>query len=221
MAATGELDSNPTVTRPQTHESQYRYVWTPTISQTRKSHMKKSHSSENVWDEVGWMGKGYNYSHAEGPENSQNDAPFKFPENDTVIKTARQLSNLASRQTSRTAKARSLDLSDFALGTDTGNTNRDKQLRFQSRKHHSKSASLSGPMPTGIDGPTTSRPRSVRSRTRSAMLTPISQSLKSNATHPPLPVKISVTKERIRSGTPSGNPKLCYTSHWDTEPPNS
>ena len=219
MAATGELDSKVAVTRPQTQESQYHYVWTPAFSQTRKTPMRKS---RDELDDTGWMGKGYNYcnSATERAGNFRSDAPYQFPENDSVIKTARQLSNPASRQTSRAQKTRSLDLSSFGPRTDAANADRDKHSRLHSRRSHSKSASLSGPMPTGIANPAALKPRSVRSRTRSATLTPISRSLKSSDTHPPPAVRICVSKEAIHRGTPSGKSRLRYTSHWDTEPSN-
>lgn len=213
MAATGQLDSKAAVTRPQTRESQYRYVWTPATSQTKKkTPMRKSREE---WDDTGWMGKGYNHSATEEAGNLKSDAPFQFPVNDTVVKRARQLSNQASRQTLRAEKTRSLDLSTFVPRIGSANAERVKHSRIQSQRSHSKSASLSGPMPTGIANPATLKPRSVRPRTRSATLTPISRSLKSD-TYPPPPVRISVSREELHRGTPGGEPRRRYTSHWDT-----
>ncbi len=147
--------------------------------------------------------------------------PFKLPENDTVIKTARQLSNLASRQGSRcgTANVMFKGLSakeppspsrnaQLAMAENLSKSTSEQlqsYLKKHNREKHSRSASLSGPVAIK---PTSKRPRS-RSTTAGS----------NTANYPPAPVKLTVTKERLRDGGGSRQmtAKLQYTSHCGSQ----
>lgn len=163
------------------------------------------------------------FVYSTGLYDVQDPAPFKFPENDTVIKTARQLSRLASRQSSRASKAMGLELSkehwspsnttQLAMAQNLSKDTSEQlksYLQKQSRDRCTRSASLSGPMASG-HRPMSGRPRSRSATTGSAACSPF----------PPAPIKVSVSQERIRDGgKKSGSSqqqvrtKLQYTSHW-------
>ncbi len=161
------------------------------------------------------------YTFCAGIYDTDDSIPFKLPDNDTVIKTARQLSNLASRQGSRSGTANSmfrgmsakepLSPSRKAQLTMAKNLSKSTSEQLQSylQKHsrdkHSRSASLSGPMET--------RPIIKRPRSRSATVGSTA------ANYPPAPVKLTVTKERLRGGGGSqqATGKLRYTSHWGSQ----
>ena len=216
MAATGELGTNQTP-RPQTSDSHIQYIWAPSKSQTRKPRHEYSYLSDDEDFEFS-----LNEGDAEKDQGSLEGASFKFPEHDTVIKTARQLSNLASRQSSRGERGvgpgwshqhhHHKDVTDEArlakIAAQLASSR--SQQSHGSRGHHVRSASLSGPTLTG-NRKTSSR----RSRSKSANA-PVNTFADS---YPPPPVKVHVTKETIRgstAGNSSRKAKLRYTSHWDS-----
>ena len=89
-------------------------------------------------------------------------------------------------------------------------------LQKNNRDRHTRSASLSGPMATSNRAPISRRPRS-----RSATYTGGGSD---HSSFFPAPVKVSVTRERIReSERRSGSTqqqvraKLKYTSHWGSQ----
>ncbi len=157
-----------------------------------------------------------------GLYDTDDNVPFKLPDNDTVIKTARQLTNLASRQGSRCGTANSMfrglsakePLSPSRKAQQAMAENLSKStseqlqsyLQKHSREKHSRSASLSGPMATR---PIVKRPRSRSAATVGSTAT---------ANYPPAPVKLTVTKERLRDsgGSRQATGKLQYTSHCMT-----
>ena len=153
-----------------------------------------------------------------GLYDAPDNPPFKFPENDTIIKTARQLSNLASRQGSRcgTASAMRRTLSkeppspsraaQLAMADNLSKSTTDQlqsYLKKQSREKRTWSATLSGP--------TATKPNIRRPRSRSAT---------AGVSYPPPPVKMTVSKAKLRDvGSAGAGPtaKLQYTSHWGSQ----
>ena len=216
MAATGEIDANPPSTRPQTHESQYRYVWSPEQSHTRKSRARRSDPTHYFSDEETEFDFSYgaNFQEQYPDEEYPNTTAFKFPEHDTVIQTARQLANLASRQSSRGQRTRSLDMSEtktHGFLSEGGHQMQARPLshRSSSAHHHSRSTSL-----TAMGGQTSTGSASHRrARSRSATAT---HTQGNDSQYPPPPVRVSVTKEKLRNGSASGKARLRYTSHWET-----
>ena len=211
MATTGELDSKRTASRPQTSDSQYPFAWKPDTSQARKLRQQKPEQS-GEFD----FTYGDKQSEAAGTKQEEKEeaSPFRFPEHDTVIKTARQLSNLASRQS---ARARSLDFTEMRNRDFTSMDPKSiaKQLASASsgsKPHHPRSASLSGPQPTGKNPFPNKRPRS-RSAGVGHVTRPIAGGGGVDQT---APIKVSVTKETIRAGSAnSGKSRHRYTSNWN------
>ena len=214
MAATGEIDANPPSTRPQTHESQYRYVWSPEQSHTRKSRARRSDPTHYFSDEETELDFSYseNFQEQYPDEEYPNTIAFKFPEHDTVIQTARQLANLTSRQSSRGQRTRSLDMSVLSEGGHQMQarplSHRSSLAHYQSRPHHSRSTSL-----TAMGQTSTGSASHRRTRSRSATAT---HTQGNDPQYPPPPVRVSVTKEKLRDGSASGKARLRYTSHWET-----
>lgn len=217
MAATGEIDANPPSTRPQTHESQYRYVWSPEQSHMRKSRAQRSDPTHYFSDEETEFDFSYgeNFQEQYPDEEYPNTTAFKFPEHDTVVQTARQLANLASRQSSRGQRTRSLDMSEtktHGFLSEGGYqmqarplSHRSSSAHHQSRPHHSRSTSL-----TAMGQTSTGSASHRRARSRSATAT------HTDSQYPPPPVRVSITKEKLRDGSASGKARLRYTSHWET-----
>lgn len=223
MAATGETNANPSSTRPRTHELQYRYVWAPEKSHTRKARGPRPNPSSYRSDDETEFDFSYSARHREQYPTEANmepsDTTFKLPEHGNVIRTARQFSNFASRQSSRIQKTRSLDLSEVKTEDFTSGGGHQIQASSmaqqlpsshdQFRQHRSRSNSFSGmgPKPTGA----LSRRRMRSSSARATMPRP---NYPENPTVPP--VKVSVTKEKIQPDSGSEKARLRYTSHWET-----
>lgn len=106
MAATGEIDPYPT--RPQTHHSNYHYVWKPTLTSQEPEQLS------------------YDFQINNG-ETSDMDAniPFKLPKHDTIIQTAQ--SRLSSRQSDRSFHEQLQNELDHQANT----------LRHLHSRHHS------------------------------------------------------------------------------------
>lgn len=207
MTATGELDG--ANTHSQASEQDFRYVWAPGHSQTGHSDHYSYLQSDNEFDFDMQEEASREKPVVAGLHDSEpSPAPFKFPEHDTVIKTARQLSNLASRQSSRTERLHHFqDMSE--MGMQQRNAYSEPRKARGSRQH-SHSASFTGPAPTG-----NFKSNSYRPRSRSANV-PVGR--KDVEQYPPPPVRVSVSKENIQVGNPSSGRtmgKLRYTSHWD------
>ena len=208
MAATGELEGTG-VRDPKASEQDVRYVWAPGNSQAApySDHYSYLQSDDDFDFETNKADPYYFGAGLQDPEPQ--NVPFKFPEHDTVIKTARQLSNLASRQSSR-AERHLQEISEMGLP--------QRSVYLEPRvtpggRQHSRSASLTytgnGPSLTG-----NFKSKSHRSRSRSANA-PVGR--KDNMEqYPPPPVKVSVSKENIQtSKSGSARARLRYTSHWD------
>lgn len=216
MAATGEI--GPTQT-PRPHDTQVQYVWAPQISHSRKPRQENLYLSDDDDFEFSTIN-----DVNEKNSGSLEEAPFKFPEHDTIINTARQLSNLASRQSSRAERginpgwsfhhnqeaADERRLSKIAAQLTSSRSQREHH--GNQRSQHVRSASLTGPTYTLTGNRKSSSSRRLRSK--SANNAPIQSIVDS---YPPPPVKVHVTKEAIRSSTAgSGKTQLRYTSHWDS-----
>ena len=187
-------------------QSDVRYVWAPGNSHAEHSSYLQSDDEFDFDHEIYRDATHGDAAGLQDPEPFQ--PPFKFPEHDTVIKTARQLSSLASRQSSRAERLQHLQtMGEMGLGMPQRNPGLE-HVRVCPSREHPRSASLSGPMPTG-----NFKSKSHRPRSRSANA-PIRQ--KDAEQYPPPPVRVSVSKENIQVGKPgSGRPTLRYTSHWD------
>ena len=131
MAATGEIDPYPT--RPQTHHSNYHYVWKPTLT---------SHEPEQA---------SYDFQiNKEQTSDMDANTLFKLPKHDTVIQTAQ--SRLSSQQSDRSFHDRLQNELDHQANT----------LRRLQSRHRSSSLS-NRPISTGLRGlpsQQSSRPRS-------------------------------------------------------------
>ena len=209
MAATGEFDGA-SMRDPKASEQDFRYVWAPSNSQMEHSDHYSYLQSDDEFDFETYEEAKKAKQFAAGlqdPEPPNAYTPFKFPEHDTVIKTARQLSNLASRQSSR-AERHLHEMSE--MGMPQRNAYSEPRNAQRSSRQHSRSASFTGngPVPTGNFGNKSHRPRS-----RSANA-PIGR--KDMEQYPPPPVRVSVSKENIQASKPgSARARLRYTSHWD------
>lgn len=208
MASTGELEGA-SVRNPKASEQDFRYIWAPGNSQAQYSDHYSYLQSDDEFDfdahqdtnKANHLGAGL-----QDPELP--NTPFKFPEHDTVIKTARQLSNLASRQSSR-AERHLQEMSE--MGMPQRNAYPEPRVTLGGRQH-SRSASFAG------NGPTLTgnfKSKSHRPRSRSANV-PIGRKGNSMEQYPPPPVRVSVSKENIQTSKPgSARARLRYTSHWD------
>ena len=205
MAACGEFQE--LTSRPNTASTQARYVWAP-----KKSHTHKNKKA-NIYSDIPQDKNPPSYPLNQGGyyEDKQpggltgepiEDAPFKLPENDTIIRTAHQLSRLASRNSSRAAGATGL------TGLEKeGDINKLLAQKLSEKKQNSKrqrSATL--PLPTKQGKGVWQKDGVQRSRSRSV----------SRDRLPPIPNKgkSSITKETIGEG--SGSARLRYTSHWES-----
>lgn len=209
MAATGEFDGASAGDHKANPEQDFRYVWAPGNSQAPYSdHDSYLLSDDDFNYEAGEHANKVN-QFAAGLQDSdpQPSAPFKFPEHDTVVKTARQLSNLASRQSSRAGR----HLQE--MGVPLGNAYHDLTIATKGSRQHSRSASA-----TGSNGPVLMgnvRSKSHRPRSRSVNA-PIGRKDNNMEGYPPPPVRVSVSKENIQTSKPgSARARLRYTSHWD------
>lgn len=214
MAACGELGGFPT--RPQTAESQYRYVWAPMRSQSDGPHATQDGESKEF---------SFPYQSRQLEENAGgladpvDDAPFKLPENDTIIRTAHQLSRLASRNSSRAGMEgglKGLITKDKVKGQTGEEINKlltQKMSQHVAKIKRQRSASLHIPVPNEqVRG---QHSRGVkRARSRSVQSGGGDVSRKNFL--PSIPVKVSVTKETIHGGSGGGSARLRYTSHWET-----
>lgn len=212
MAATGEFDGASMSSQSKaSDQSDIRYIWAPGNSHAEQPEHYSYLQSDDEFDFDHEIHRDATHGGAAGlqdPEPFQ--PPFKFPEHDTVIKTARQLSSLASRQSSRAERLGHLQtMGEMGLGIPQRNAHPEPEhFHVHPSREHPRSVSLSGPMPTGSFKSINHRPRS-----RSAN-TPIRQ--KDTEQYPPPPVRVSVSKENIQVGKPgSERHKLRYTSHWD------
>lgn len=219
MAACGELqDSILLPTRPQTADSQIRYVWAPGNSLQKKSN--PSHNNQGATSDAPYESRKQEEQYG-GLHESMGDAPFKLPENDTIVRTAHQLSRLASRNSSRGPAEGMKGLNLFSkerggAGGDNGN----KMLAQKLKEHaqgvrRQRSASLTLPDPAKLI-----RDQSVsvkRKRSKSMQLSGGSRKGEGGTRRlPPIHVKASVTKESINGGSSGSGPRLRYTSHWET-----
>ena len=206
MAATGEFDGANSAQSKASDQTDVRYIWAPENSQTEHSDHYSYLLSDDEFDFDHETQTDPTHAAAAGLQDAKPfQASFKFPEHDTVIKTARQLSSLASRQSSRAERLHHLQ-SEMAMPQ----RNAHPDPEYIVSRQHSRSASLSGPIPTGNFKSKSHRPRS---RSRSANV-PVGRN--DVRQYPPPPVRVSVSKENIQLGKPgSGKPKLRYTSHWD------
>lgn len=211
MAACGELGDFPT--RPQTADSKFRYVWAPQQSQGEgpaNPHASKERESEEY-------SYPYRSKHFEekigGLADPAEDAPFKLPENDTIIRTAHQLSRLASRNGARAGMEGGLPLKDKAKGQndDINKLLAQKMSQYSVKNKRQRSASLHHlPAPNG-QGKGQHFQTVKRARSRSVQSAGGRQDFL-----PPIPTKVSVTKETIHGGSATGSARLRYTSHWET-----
>ena len=207
MAATGELEGA-NVHDPKASEQDFRYVWAPGNSQAQYSdHYSYLQSDDEFEFETQQDSNRANQFGAGLQDPEPPNAPFKFPEHDTVIKTARQLSNLASRQSSR-AERHLQEISE--MGMPHRSTYSEPRATLGGRQH-SRSASFTGNGPA-LTGNFKSKSHRTRSRSANA---PIGH--RDNVDqYPPPPVRVSVSKENIQMGKPgSARARLRYTSHWD------
>lgn len=211
MATTGELEGMTTAQSKASEKDDFRYIWAPGNSQTNGTDHHSYLMSDDEFDfDQDPRGHTINRGMAAGLQDAEpplDPAPFKFPEHDTVIKTARQLSSLASRQSSRAERA-SYFQEAAGMPQQRGVHYEQKRSRGMGRPHP-RSASLSGPVPTDIFKGKVHRPRS-----RSANTPVRSREMEQ---YPPPPVQVSVSKENINAGGKpgSGRARLRYTSHWD------
>jgi hypothetical protein len=202
MAACGEFGDFPT--RPQTSDSQFCYVWAPKNSQSERG---VNHHAPQDGESAAYNYPYHQSRHLEekvgGLSGPPDDSPFKLPENDTIIQTAHRLSRLASRNSTRTGMEGGRKGLDRQPDDDI-----DKLLAQQVSQHSMKSkrqrsASLHLPSPNGGQRVKTVRRARSRSVGRQDNL-------------PPIPVKVSVTKETVHGKPGSGSARLRYTSHWET-----
>lgn len=230
MVACGELQDFPS--RPHTSDSsQVRFVWAPQWSQIPShlpheqggwghDHHAPSQYQQQQQERQRVEDEGYQYG---GLEGDLGDAPFKLPSNDTIIRTAHQLSRLASRNTSRqdvTAMATSLEGTKGLNGkgkSDDVNRMLGQKLKEyatgEGKVRRQRSASLNSPHKGGVAGG--GGATNKRGRSRSVSSGGVKDRL------PPLrapgPVNVSVTKETIQGGGSRGSARLRYTSHWKAE----
>ena len=212
MAATGEFDGAGSAQGKSSEQGDFRYVWAPGHSQQEQLDQNSYLLSDDEFDFYHQLGGG-----DEGELQGQGaglfdpeppPAPFKFPEHDTVIKTARQLSSLASRQSSRAERIYLIQNGMTDVGASHKNGYSELKNTQRMSRNHPRSTSLSGPVPTGNVKSSAHRPRS-----RSANA-PVRQ--KDIDQYPPPPVKVSVSKDNIQVGKPgSAKARIRYTSHWD------
>ena len=210
MAAFGELGDFPT--RPQTADSRFRYVWAPRQSQS-KGHVNPRAPQGRETEEYSYP---YQSKHLEekigGLSDPVDDAPFKLPENDTIIRTAHQLSRLASRNGARAGMEGGMLPTDKAKGQ-TDDINKllaQKMSQHSVKNKRQRSASLNLPTPNR-QGKGQHFQSVKRARSRSVQSAGSKQDFL-----PPIPTKVSVTKETIRGGSATGSARLRYTSHWET-----
>lgn len=226
MAACGELqDSSLFDKRPHTSDSQVRYVWAPENSQQQQNSANNGYNYYNNSDNSNNEDINFPYqSHAweekvGGLADPANEtAPFKLPENDTIVRTAHQLSRLASRNSSRADGKGGVvkGLMNIKGGTkgrsDGGEIDRllaqtlNQQNVMAAKIKRQRSASLTLPTPPRAQGKGQKRvrSRSVNADGKREILPPIG------------PAKASVTKETIQDGGKTSSARLRYTSHWDT-----
>ena len=212
MAACGELPDS-FHSRPRTSESrEYCYVWAPNKSHT---HTKKSHySNQNNNTEFNFPYQSQEQEQTIGGlQEADDDLPFKLPANDTIVRTARQLSRLASRNGSRSAREvgdlYQVEAHDInkKIAEKLKDPVNDKVIRRR------RSASLNMPTSThhhNTKGESTSL-KKTRSRSMHAKLPAAAE-----ANYPPAPVKVAVTKESIHGTGERGSSRLRYVSHWES-----
>lgn len=213
MAACGEL--NQVSTRPHTSDSQSRYVWAP--DKNHKNTKKKPYWNGEEEAEFNFPYRNQDCDMG-GLNDMEEEVSFKLPANDTIVKTARQLSRLASRNSSRRSTSGEINFppthtlsggggSDIntKLGHQLNATSQNKQATKRQR-----SASLHLPTLTNhTKGKASKRIRSLSEHSGA----PGSRS------GPTAPVKVSITKETIHGGgggggRGGGSARLRYTSHW-------
>ena len=208
MSATGELEGT-SVRDPKASEQDFRYIWAPGNSQAQYSDHYSYLQSDDEFDfDTHEDTKKANHFGAGLQDPEPQNAPFKFPEHDTVIKTARQLSSLASRQSSRTER----HLQGMSeMGIPQRNAYSEPRVTQGGRQHY-RSASFAG------NGPALTgnfKSKSYRPRSRSANA-PVGRKDNNMEQYPPPPVRVSVSKENIHTSKPgSARARLRYTSHWD------
>lgn len=205
MTACGEFQD--LSTRPNTASNiQTHYVWAPKRSHTHDN--KKSHTYSDDYRNHGdepyyqkeW--ERYDVEKLGGLSGEMmEDPPFKLPENDTIIRTAHQLSRLASRNSSR---ASTTGLTSLEKDADINKVLAKKLNEKNGRGKRQRSATL--PLPTNKHSKGAGHGAGVqRARSRSV----------SREILPPIPNgKASITKETITGGG-SGSARLRYTSHWE------
>ena len=214
MAATGELEgAGHGAHDPKASDQDFRYVWAPGNSQAQYSNHYSYLQSDDDFDfEAQQDSNKANLFGAGLQDPEPQNAPFKFPEHDTVIKTARQLSNLASRQSSR-AERHLQEMSEMGLPQRSAYSVEPRIITPGGRQH-SRSASFTGNGPT-LTGNFKSKSHQARARSRSANA-PVGGRDNVEHQYPPPPVRVSVSKENIQTSKPgSARAKLRYTSHWD------
>lgn len=207
MAATGELEGMKAPQQRASNKDDFRYIWAPGNSQTDQAADYCSYlqcDDDFDFDTMQYGGRRLGGEVAGLHDSESPTDPFRFPEHDTVIKTARQLSSLASRQSSRAERMHY----NQTIG-DTGLLQRNAHYDSRSgSRQHPRSLSLSGPVPTGNIKSTASRSRSRSANAKVGQ--------KDTDQFPPPPVRVSVSKDNIQVGKPgSARVKLRYTSHWD------
>ncbi len=205
MAACGEFQDF--TSRPHTADSQTRYIWAPKRSHTHYNRKAHTYHRDRVVEPT-YQNQGevmYDLEKLGGLSGEvMEDTPFKLPKNDTIIRTAHQLSRLASRNSSR---ASATGLAGLEEDADINKVLAQKLSKNKSgRVKHQRSATL--PLPSSKLSKGVGQGAGVqRSRSRSV----------SRDRLPPIPGKGkgSVTKETIRGGG-SGSARLRYTSHWES-----
>ena len=210
MAACGELQE--LSSRPHTSDSHVRYIWAPKRSQLTKHPPRYSQSAEGRGNEGYYQGYEEAYG---GLSEGIEDAPFKLPDNDTIIRTAHQLSRLASRNGTRSASGIEGVNGSNRPSKEKAQDDHVNKLLGQKLKEYAnqgsankrqRSASLS--VDNKRAGQSSARPKRARSSSLNSgikdRLPPI---------RAPGPVNVSITKEKIQGG--SGSARLRYTSHWD------
>lgn len=225
MAACGELQDTSLIhTRPYTTDSQIRYVWAPELSQPSKNPHGHAHNEDSAkfdfpYQKREWEEKVGGLSDSAGDEA----APFKLPENDTIVKTAHQLSRLASRNSSRAvimdgmkglANFPRIKGQDDQIDKMLAQKLNEYSMTGDRKQERQRSSSLNLPTPNGqVRGQALAAVKRARSKSlqggsgiqvcgKQSRLPPISSG------------KASVTKENIVGGE-GGAPRLRYTSHWE------
>lgn len=212
MVASGELQDPSTFSssRPQTSESQVRYIWYPAKSQPKKANKNQVINEQEELRFPSLMKKD-DRSQVEGGLCEMEKLPQNFPKNDSIIRTALNLSRQASRDRSRAGPGM-LGHASKEIGMEQL-VKRWQGESAEVKKHpHRRSASLNIPTSSGHIRSTLARSSALQ-RVKS-LTTPTGGRVNDKVQLPPPPVKVHITKETLHPGS-SGSARLRYTSHWN------